>query len=243
MAWGSVYLQSDHYDMEDGQKICRGNHFGNALLELKEGMRPKCYGVVTGMSRSLQACKRFARTGDREGSMTIDDVPAVLFVSKREFEKENPGAVEVEYEEEWLRDNPDIVEALMNICPDTRDMSDKIYSAKVNSNEWEVVVRAKRSELPKYYPNINIYTEIDHLKRMGMTVPYSPTLKNAAPLMEKFTQDVEERLAKEEVADIIEGHMKVGVFLCQSTSNLMSEEESKCALFDTIYVEGKAPHD
>lgn len=240
MTWGSVYLQSDYYDMEStGNKICRGNNLGDVLKELKGGMKSRCDGVVTGMSKSLKACKRFARNRNYDGPMTINDVPAVLFINKQQFHEENPTAVEVDYEEEWLKENPDIVEALMTTCPDNRPMDDKISSAMSHWDEFEVVVKSKQSVIPKYYPNINIYTEVDHLRRMGIEVSSYPTLKNSIPVMEKFTEEVKKKLIDEEVGNIIEGHMNVGIFLCQHTMNLMDDGDSKCALFDKLYVEGK----
>jgi hypothetical protein len=71
--------------------------------------------------------------------------------------------------------------------------------------------------------------------------PEKSAILNSIPVMEKFTEEVKKKLIVEEVASIIEGHMGVGIFLCYSTMNLMDDGDSKCALFDKLYVEGKEP--
>jgi len=241
--WINISTDDRAFESSMGPHLCRGNSLGGILKDIREGVKPKCDSVAVGFSRRLQACKRFARYTEYEQQMSVEDLPTVVFMRKPQFMEDNPSAVEVEYADEWLRNHPDILEALMTGCPDSRPLDDKVFSAKVHQDEQEVVVVGSPGKISVKDIEINVYTEVDHLRRMGMFEHrsiYEIGIKDVVSDMAEFTGRIK-ALVEKEIGGLVnsDDFLKVSVHLCQDTMNLMDEKSSKCALYDKFYLEGK----
>lgn len=228
-------------DWQYSKHICRGpGSLTDVIRELKEGRhkdpeRP----VLGGFSSSIQTCRHFSRR-NREFKDTFDP-QAVYSNEKYCFKDRYPSMTEVCYEEDWLRQHPDVVETLQTIPEVAKKCSldENIATCLVFRHECEVVFPG--TDVVKYpLPEeeyglcggkLSVYVsdmDLDDLYRsegIGTNYNYGQPLENIRDRMVNAVLKVQEMVPIETPVN------EVDIYACNSTYNL---KDADCHLYTTL---------
>jgi len=216
------------------QVVCRGNRLNNALKELREGIPPSEQGVVTGFSKNPLACKRFASRVIGQNGQT-QGPPTIIIANEEDVREKNPTLVEVKYTEEWLREHPDVLDALLTIPMPNATFKEKYDSVRTFKDEQEIVIPGtQKAEIPSDI-KINVYIGPKELEEMGQSpMTMGLTHPSFVKAVDKVVPSIKERI-KKEIPSGVDATVKI--YSCHDTLNLFEVDRSACALHDVFYVE------
>lgn len=217
----------DRYNPE----LCRGNELKQALNEIVDGNHATVMDVVGGFSHDIQTCRRFTKRDSYDELMRkaygqVDPpLPTVIRVNKEHLYERYPTLKQVEYDEEWLQEHPDVVEhiatpnyykSVMGHPDCTADKRGEMFQCVVNSakayqfeHEWVVtdtdIVRLTPvpfdKDEPRFSVELNIYMEPNLVRAYN----HDPQLSGSSTdKLSEFSDQLDvaaKRLEKEIAAD------------------------------------------